>query len=528
MTTKVCKEIVEELENRNPARVDVNKVKIDVARKISLRSIPSNSELITSLSPHERSRLLTLLRRKPTRSASGILTVAVMTRPWHCPKDEPCIYCPGGPKLGVPQSYTGYEPAAMRGIQNNFDPYLQVRRRIEQFTAIGHEVDKVELIIMGGNFPSSPFEYQEWFIKRCLDALSGRETASLEEAKQMAEGCRIHNVGITVEARPDWSKETHVDKMLSMGVTRVEVGVQNIYDDIYRLVNRGHTVEDVIDATRILKDSGLKVGYHLMPGLPGSNFDRDIKAFKRIFSDPNFKPDSLKIYPCLVIEHTKLYEMWRKGEYKPYTTEEAVELIARVKRFIPPWVRVMRVQRDIPAGLIIAGVKKSNLRELVHKRLGEMGFKCRCIRCREVGHRMLKDGVTPKPEDLELLVREEDASGGKDIFISIEDVKNDILLGYLRLRIPSLSAHRPEINSEETCVVRELRVLGSMLPVGEHPKLELQHRGYGKALLRKAEEISVKVGAKKILVMSALGTKKYYMKLGYDYDGPYMSKVLEK
>ncbi|MCD6529327.1 tRNA uridine(34) 5-carboxymethylaminomethyl modification radical SAM/GNAT enzyme Elp3 [Candidatus Bathyarchaeota archaeon] len=530
LSLDVRREFLKELEKIDLDSLDsssVHKLKMAVAKRLNLPSIPSNSELISSLPSPTRERLLPILRRKPVRSASGILVVAVMTKPMPCPKPEPCIYCPGGPGLGVPQSYTGHEPAAMRGIQNKFDPYLQVRHRLRQFEAIGHRVDKVELIVMGGTFPAAPVDYQRWFIKRCLDALSGTDSRSLEEAKSIAEASKIHNVGITVETRPDWAKEKHVDQMLSLGVTRVELGVQNVYDDIYELVNRGHKVEDVVEATRILKDSGLKVGYHLMPGLPGSDFDRDLEAFRKVFSDPRFKPDFIKIYPCLVIKGTKLYELWRRGEYRPYTTEEAVELIAQVKRFIPSWVRVMRVQRDIPSNLIVAGVKKSNLRELVHRKLEELGVRCRCIRCREVGHRMLKEHVEPKPEFIELLVHEEEASGGKDFFISVEDVENDVLLGYLRLRIPSPKAHRPEINLREASIVRELRVLGSMLPVGFKPDLEIQHRGYGKALLEKAEELSVEEGAEKMLVTSALGTKRYYLKLGFRYDGPYVSKMLK-
>ncbi|MEM2914459.1 MAG: tRNA uridine(34) 5-carboxymethylaminomethyl modification radical SAM/GNAT enzyme Elp3, partial [Candidatus Bathyarchaeia archaeon] len=241
--------------------------------------------------------------------------VAVMTKPFPCPQKEACAYCPGGPLKGVPQSYTGHEPASMRGIQSNFDPYMQVKQRIIQLEAIGHAVDKVELIVMGGTFLGTAVTYQEYFIQRCLDAINDSISQSLEEAKKKAETSRIRNVGITVETRPDWSKETHVDHMLAMGVTRVEIGVQNIYDDIYEIVNRGHTIEDVIEATRILKDSGLKIVYHMMPGLPGSNFERDLEGFRRIFSDPCFKPDMLKIYPCLVIKDTKIYDWWRRGVY---------------------------------------------------------------------------------------------------------------------------------------------------------------------------------------------------------------------
>jgi len=511
-----------------PSRGDLNKIKLEIARKYNLDGIPSNAKLISLLKPEEKERLLPVLRRKATRTISGVTVIAAMTKPWPCPQKIQCAYCPGGPPYGVPQSYTGHEPAAMRGLQNQFDPYMQVTHRIKQLEAIGHTVDKIELIVMGGTFPATPLDYQEWFIKRCLGAITGVDSSSLEEAKKLAEKSRRRNVGITVETRPDWAKEKHVDHMLNMGVTRVEVGVQNIYDDIYELVNRGHTVQDVIKATRILKDSGLKVVYHMMPGLPGSNFERDLKAFKTIFSDSRFKPDMMKIYPCLVLKGTKAYEWWKKGDYRPYTTEEAADLIVEVKKIVPPWVRIMRVQRDIPAYLIEAGVKRSDLRRLVQGKLKKLGIRCRCIRCREVGHRWLKEGIKPNPENVKIKVIREEASEGIDFFISAEDVVNDVLIGYLRLRIPSEKAHRPEINEKSSAIIRELHVYGPLVPVGKHFERAWQHKGYGAILLVEAERIAKeKYDRRKILVTSALGTKQYYMRFGYHYDGPYMSKLLE-
>ena len=521
--------IIEELIRiPNPSREDLNRIKLEIARKYDLDGIPSNAQLISLLKPEEREKLLPILRRKATRTISGVTVIAVMTKPWPCPQETPCAYCPGGPPYGVPQSYTGHEPAAMRGLQNQFDPYLQVRHRIRQLEAIGHTVDKIELIVMGGTFPATPLDYQEWFIKRCLDAITETNSPSLKEAKKLAETSKRRNVGITVETRPDWAKEEHINHMLSMGVTRVEVGVQNIYDDIYRLVNRRHTVQDVVEATRILKDSGLKVVYHMMPGLPGSNFNRDLEAFRTIFSDPRFKPDMLKIYPCLVLKGTKAYEWWKRGKYKPYTTEEAANLIVEVKRNIPPWIRIMRVQRDIPAYLIEAGVKRSDLRQLVQEKLKKLGVRCRCIRCREVGHRWLKEGVKPDPDQVKVYTNREEASEGLDLFISAEDRVNDVLIGYLRLRIPSEKAHRPEINEKSSAIIRELHVYGPLVPVGKYFEKAWQHKGYGAILLAEAERIAKEeYDRQKILVTSALGTKMYYMRFGYKYDGPYMSKELK-
>ncbi len=528
MSEEAYREIIQRLmEIPDPTKDDVSLIKVKVAGKHDLGKVPSNSELIRHLKPDEEDKLLPILRRKIVRTISGVTIVAVMTKPWPCPQKNPCAYCPGGPPYGVPQSYTGHEPAAMRGLQSGFDPYEQVRNRIEQLKAIGHTVDKVELVIMGGTFPSMPLDYQEHFLKLCIDAIAEKKTRSLEEAKKLAETSRTRNVGITVETRPDWAKEKHVDHMLSMGVTRVELGVQNVYDDIYELVERGHTVQEVAEATRILKNAGLKLVYHLMPGLPGSSFERDLEGFQRIFTDSRFKPDMIKMYPCLVLKGTKAYDWWSRGEYRPYSTEDAAQLILEVKKIIPSWIRIMRVQRDIPAYLIEAGVNRSNLRQIVLRRLKEDGARCRCIRCREVGHRWLKDKVKPDPESIEIRTIKEKASEGDDIFISAEDQVNDVLVGYLRLRIPSGKTHRPEIVSETTSIVRELRVYGPLVPVGRHLANAWQHKGYGGVLLSEAERISLEdYDRRKVVVTSALGTKQYYKRFGYDYDGPYVSRLL--
>jgi len=507
MSEVACREIIERLMKiPSPTRMDVDRIKMQVAGKHDLKRVPPNSELMRFLKLDERSKLLPLLRRKVVRTISGVTVVAVMTKPWPCPKKNPCAYCPGGPPYGVPQSYTGHEPATMRGIQSGFDPYRQVRNRVEQLEAIGHAVDKVEFIIMGGTFPSMPLDYQESFVQRCLDAITGTKSQSLEEAKRSAETSRIRNVGITVETRPDWAKREHVDYMLSMGVTRVELGVQNIYDDVYELVDRGHSVQEVIEATRMLKDAGLKVVYHLMPGLPGSSFERDLSTFQRVFTDSSFKPDMIKIYPCLVLKGTRAYEWWKRGDYQPYTTEEAAQLVVEVKKMVPPWVRIMRVQRDIPAYLIEAGVDRSNLRQLVLQKLREQNLRCRCIRCREVGHRWLVDNVKPDLDNIRVQVVREEASYGEEIFISVEDLVNDVLVGYLRLRIPSDRVYRQEIRPGMASVVRELHVYGPLVPVGKRMVGAWQHRGFGSALLSEAERVTWEdFGCGKVVVMSAVG-----------------------
>ncbi|MEM3736510.1 MAG: tRNA uridine(34) 5-carboxymethylaminomethyl modification radical SAM/GNAT enzyme Elp3 [Candidatus Bathyarchaeia archaeon] len=518
--------IVEELLRLpNPSKHDLDLLKLEYSRRYKLRKLPQNSEILRCAKPDEEERLAQLLRRKATRLISGVSVVAVMTAPWPCPHGR-CAYCPGGPEENTPQSYTGFEPAAMRGAQNRYNPYRQVKCRIEQLEGIGHRVDKVEVVIMGGNFNSTPTSYQEWFIQCVLDAINNVPSRSLKEAKTLAETGKRRNVGITVETRPDWAKPQHINQMLNMGVTRVELGVQTLNDEIYEKVERGHKVVDVVEATRLLKDSGLKVCYHMMPGLPGSDFDKDLKVFKQIYSNSDFRPDMLKIYPCLVIKGTKLYGWWLNGLYKPYTTAEAVELLTEIKKVTPDWVRIMRIQRDIPNRLIEAGIDKGNLRELVKRRLDSLGLRCRCIRCREVGHRTLKEGLQPDLSRLELRTESYEASEGIEFFISVEEVENDVLIGYLRLRIPSSKAFRPEITCQPSALIRELRVCGPLVPVGEKLNGAWQHRGYGEALLSKAERIASDYNCKKILVTSALGVKRYYLRHGYSYDGPYLSKIL--
>jgi elongator complex protein 3 len=527
VTEQVSSEILERLiALENPSRDDVSRLKIEVCKKYKSPSVPANSQLLKLVSESLLPRFAPLLVDKQVRSLSGVTTVSVMPKPYGCPHGK-CTYCPGGPDIGVPRAYTGKEPAVMRALESGYDPYLQVQSRLSQLRGMGHPVDKVELILVGGTFPFMPRSYQEEFIKRCLDALNGGETTSLQEAKSRCEVARIKNVGITIETRPDWSRQTHVDHMLSMGVTRVEIGVQTLYDAVYDRIHRDHTVADVIEATQTLRDSGLKVGYHMMLGLPGCDADRDLDAFRRTFEHPEFRPDMLKIYPCLVTPGTALYEDWKKGDYQPYSTEQAARLIVEIKRFIPPWVRVMRIQREIPADGIADGVKNGNLRQMVQEELGRRGVVCHCIRCREVGQRLMKHGTVPTPDHIQLQRTVYDASGGKEIFISFEDPLQHILVGYVRLRIPGTEAHRPEITDHNAAIIRELHVFGPTVPVGTRQDTAFQHKGYGTKLIAEAERIAAdEYDRTKMVVISALGTKNYYSRFGYEHDGPYMSKPL--
>ncbi len=469
--------------------------------------------------------------KRPSRVLSGVTVVAVMTAPHACPHGK-CAYCPGGPDLGTPQSYYGEEPALMRALMVNYDPYEQVRVRLRQYEALGYRPSKVDVIIMGGTFTALPEWYQEWFITSVFEAFNrypeGRvePLPSLREAHLRNETADIRVVGLTFETRPDHVSERTVSRMLYLGGTRVEIGVQSIYDEVLKVVERGHTVEDVVKATQMLKDSGFKIAYHIMPGLPGSSREMDLDMVKELFENDVFRPDMLKIYPTLVVKGTKLYEWWVEGKYDALDDDEAVELISEMYRYIPKWVRVMRIQRDLPAKYIEAGPRKGNLRELVELRALSKGIRINEIRFREAGRSLYRGKKLAK---VDLLVSEYTASGGIEVFISAEDLANDMLLGLVRLRIPSEKAFMPEIDGK-TAIIRELHVYGPQLPVGEKPTdHDIQHLGIGAKLLARAEELALnKFGRTKMLILSGVGAREYYRKFGYtrDPDSPYMKKLL--
>ncbi len=534
--------IIEEILDGNvKSRKDLQKLKLKVCRDFQLDKFPSNSSILKEATLPEQKWISPLLKKKPTRTISGVAVVAVMCPPHQCPHGR-CFYCPECDT--APPSYTGEEPAALRARMFDFHPYRQVYNRLLQLESIGHPLDKVELIIMGGTFPSQPICFQEWFITRCIQAMNdfGGDRDKMEvstddeldvptyfryltDAQVDNERSRVRCVGMTFETRPDYSKKEDVDRMLQMGVTRVELGVQTIYNFVYHRMERGHRVEDVVEANQVLRDSGLKVAMHFMPGLL-SNPEMDLRIFRRVFSDGRFMPDMLKIYPCLVTKGSRLHQNWEKGIYQPYSTADAVEVIVEIKKMLPKWVRTMRIQRDIPAQLIEAGVKKSNLGELVYRRLEDEGSKCQCIRCREVGHQASR-GIYPDLDRVRLLREEYEAVGGREIFLSAEDPENDVLMGFLRLRMPSSAVHRSEIDVN-TSLVRELHVYGPVVPLGERKVDAGQHRGYGEELLKEAERIAREEHEmKKMVITSGVGVREYYRKFGYRKEGPYMSRSLD-
>ncbi|MGP8075514.1 MAG: tRNA uridine(34) 5-carboxymethylaminomethyl modification radical SAM/GNAT enzyme Elp3 [Thermoplasmata archaeon] len=499
-----------------PTPEDIHRAKLAGMRTGPPGPLPSNVDWVAALPPEQRARYDGAVRRKPSRTLSGVAIVAVMTAPARCPHGR-CTYCPGGVDNGSPQSYTGEEPSALRGAQFHWDTRAIARHRIETLEAIGHPTSKVEVIVMGGTFPSRPRSYQEEVLRGIYDGLNGTPSTSLADAQTQNELASHRVVGLTVETRPDWCDERVLPFLLAAGVTRVEVGVECLHDDVLAAVGRAHSTEDVTRASRQARDRGLKLCYHLMLGLPGMDPASDLADFERLWDDPDYRPDLLKIYPTLVLPGTPLFDDWTAGRYQPYDTATASELLARMKRRLPPWVRIQRIQRDIPARLIAAGVRTSNLREKALDRLRSEGAHCRCLRCREAGRR-----ATPPPEAFQLSETEYDAAGGREVFYAWEDPATDTVAGFLRLRFPS----RGTEGGLDAPVIRELKVVGSEVPVGQQGSRpnQYQHRGFGRALLTAAEERVRADGFPRVFVTSAVGTREYYRRLGYERAGAHMAK----
>ena len=546
-------ELIQKLKKKAYSVRQLAKLKRDLALKYGLKKIPTNIDILLHGSKKDLLVLKRKLLTKPTRTISGVAPVAIMTKPHQCPHAKlggPCLMCPGGLKSpfgDVPQSYTGNEPATMRGIRNKYNSYLQVFNRLEQYVLLGHNIEKVELIIMGGTFPSLPIRYQDEFIwgafkalndfgklffkgafdfakfkkffelpvenlgdqkrikriHRKLLKLKGKyEKGGLLKEQFRNENAKIKGIALCIETRPDYCLEKEIKQMLKLGCTRVELGVQHLDDLVLKKIRRGHTIKETILATKLMKDSWLKVGYHMMPGLPGSSVVQDKKMLVQLFKDSNFKPDALKIYPCMVTKGTKLYDLYQEKKYIPLNTEKAAKMIAWFKEKIPEYVRLMRVQRDIPTYQTMAGVSMTNLRQYIHQKFGP---NCKCIRCREPKGREVRFEVRVK-------VKKYLASKGTEYFVSA--VEKEMLLGFCRLRIVDGKAG-----------IRELHVYGAATGIGE--KGLVQHQGLGKMLMKTVEEIVQKLGIRKVVVISGVGVKGYYSNLGYQKDGVYMEKTFK-
>ncbi len=443
-------------------------------------------------------------KRKPTKTLSGITPVAVMLPPRPCNHGS-CVYCPN---LNVPQSYTPKSPVVLRAKALRYDAYKQVQTRINAFELMNHPTEKIELILMGGTFLEYPEKFQKKFIKSLYDGLNGKISKTLEQAQKINETTKHRCIALCIETRPDVCIN-HIDKMRKWGVTRVELGVQIIDDDIYKKVKRSHTVKDVIDATKALKDAGFKIGYHIMPGLPGSNPKKDIQLFKKMFSNQDFKPDQLKLYPCQVMPGSELEKMYWNKEYIPYDEKVIKEILIKMLKLIPNYCRVMRVMREIPTEYLVAGTTNIGLRKDLEEELRKNKIKLKEIRYREIGFAN-KETLNKKTK---LKITKYKASDGKEYFLEIIN-KDNILFGLLRLRISKAGA-----------IVREVHVYGQSLELGQIGE-NSQHMGLGKQLIAKAEEIAKKSKQKKLKIISGIGVREYYKKLGYILEDTYMVKNL--
>jgi elongator complex protein 3 len=501
-------------------RADFRRVVANVYRNHNTKGYHSNIELrktydkmVTGREIEPNMGLEKLLITKKMRSLSGVSVITVLTKPFDCPGK--CIYCPT--QEDVPKSYLADEPAVMRAILNKYDAKNQVETRLRSLATQGHPIDKIELIVIGGTFSYLPKDYQEEFILGCFNALNGTESKNLSEAKILNEASKSRCVGLTLETRPDYINEEEVAWFRYLGATRVELGVQTVFDDILIANARGEKVADTIRATKLLKDAGFKICYHLMPNLYGSNLKRDKEMFREVFENPEFKPDYIKIYPCMVIKDTPLFDLWQRGEYQSYTDDDLKDLIKYVKTIVPYYLRIMRTIRDIPAPNIISGSVLSNMRQIVHEEMATEGTKCNCIRCREAGSR-----AETEAKNMRMFIEEYQASGGLEYFLSYEDEKRGTLYSLLRLRLTKGQT----IDEKKKCaLIREVHTYGQQVEVGELG--ETQHKGLGRKLIAKAEEIAIDNNYSKIAVISGVGVRNYYRKFGYELVGEYMVKSLD-
>jgi elongator complex protein 3 len=551
---------------RKPTKDQLHHKKLDLCKKHKRKTVPTDIELYMSAPMELVSALKPYLSSKPIRTSSGVAIIATMSMPSLCPHGS-CTFCPGGlgsPYGDTPMSYTGTEPSTMRAIRNEYDPYRIIFNRLQQYILLGQHPDKCDQIVQGGTFPSFPVDYQEHYmyysfkayndfsieffdkngefnlehfkvffelpsdpydtnraerIKHKILSLKEKNIRTLEEEQVANETAAIRCIGLTIETKPDWGFVEHGHEFLRLGATRVELGVQTIYDDILAAVNRGHTIAETYKSVEELKDLAFKLNFHIMPGLPTPertriDRERDIANIREMFADDRFKPDMIKIYPCMVMPGTPLEKEWKEGKFVPLSTAEAADIIVEGIRSVPEWCRIMRVQRDIPTYSTTAGVNKTNLRQYVDELAASRGVVSRDIRAREI----MQDVITGEPQ---LIVRRYTASNGVEYFISVE--ANDRLLGFCRMRYPH-KVLRDEI-TPLSALIRELHVYGQAVPIGAQ-STKAQHKGFGRQLMERAEEIARADGRDKVIVISGVGVREYYRKLGYEREGPYMCKLL--
>ena len=471
------------------------------------------------------------IRMKPMRTQSGVAPVTVLTAPAGCPGK--CIFCPDDWRM--PKSYIYDEPGCQRAERDGFDPYKQALGRIQAFEGIGHDAGKVELLILGGTWSAYSRDYREWFVQRCFDAMNAAgdpayvASRSLEEAQAANVQAAHRNVGLVIETRPDWITPEEIRHLRRLGVTKVQIGVQSLDDEILSLNQRGHNVDSVRQALGLLRTAGFKLHLHWMPNLYGATPESDRADFARFFSDPSIRPDELKIYPCSLIADTLLYDHYQEGRYQPYTEDELVQLLADVKPTIPPYTRINRLFRDIPARHIEAGVRLSNLRQVVQVELARRGQRCGCIRCREIRRRDVQ------PEQLTLQVERYATDLTDEYFLQF--VTNErysepgLIAGFLRLSLPLSSPAGPKVGSRafleeiaDSALIREVHVYGPALSIGDEKPGAAQHVGLGTQLIDAAQRISREAGYRRLSVIAATGTRAYYAGRGFSMGELYMHK----
>ncbi len=455
------------------------------------------------------------LQTKPVRSQSGVTVVTVLTKPYPCPGE--CIFCPTDYRM--PKSYLHDEPGAQRAERYKFDPYDQTAGRIRALEQIGHPADKIELLILGGTWSSYRRDYQEWFVKRCFEAMNGEESATLAEAQACNATAARRNVGLVVETRQDHITLDELRWLRYLGVTKVQVGIQSMDERVLALNRRGHDTQATRDAFRLLRLAGFKIHGHWMPNLLGATPESDVVDYGRLWNDPALHPDELKIYPTMLLENAELYAYWQRGEYQPYTEEEVVDVLVQCKLQTPRYTRLTRIIRDIPTTNVVEGFKKANLRQMAQQELARRGLRCQCIRCREVKRERLTT------DDLQLTVETYVTEGTTEHFLSFV-TEDDRIAGFLRLSLPDKSQPHPLPELEDHAMIREVHVYGPALPIGEESQGEAQHLGLGTRLVEKAQEMARGAGYGRIAVISAIGTREYYARHGFVVDGLYMTAVL--
>ncbi len=497
-----------------------HKTKLRWARQ--LKRIPTHSEILTAYRDLVEARkieqnleLEDSLKVRRVRTMSGVAPFAVMMGPFKCPGK--CTYCIQEP--GMPKSYMSDEPAAARAKGLEFDPYKQVRSRLEQFEITGHNPQKLQVIIIGGTFSAYPKDYASHFIKRIYEACNGHESDSIEQAIESNETALYRIVGMSIETRPDWVTEDEIVFLRNYGVTKVQLGVQSLDEDVLHKVERGHGLDEVARATKLLRNTGFKINYHLMPNLPGATPESDIKGIKLMFEDERFKPDTLKIYPTIVLPYTKLYAQFKNGEYLPWDDETLMKTLAAMKQYVPQYCRIDRLVRDITKKWTMGGTKQTNMRDVVARYMKTNGMKCHCIRCREIkGH---KD-----ESEITLKSFEYDANDSKEVFLSYESDR--YLHAMLRLRLPHQGDQLDNLFPvlKNSAVVREVQSFGKQIKIDTTSKDSAQHRSFGKNLIVEAERLARANGFKKMAIISGVGVREYYRKLGYELIDTYMVKQI--